>query len=717
MKARGVFRGIVATAIVVVAAHVSTTPALAAEPGSRVFVLEEVGAALPRGNMAGARSGAHVVTVQLGAVGRLAAEMQRELADIETLGEREVFEQAPLIEARVRALSERYAVPMSKANTDAMIGGEITSRFDVTALPAVLEMRRSGSYRKIELPTSLGAAMRALAEQPFLEAPPPLTPRAVNTEAARRPDGAPTREELSAARSTARELLGAEETSYSLLDAFFDASSPASHDCLRLRVTGICMYLVTRIYCGPTGCSVSVTPEASIELTHFNPDFLVAPHLRLGASPIQESQLLFGRLQNELTAAVHRVVTGREVPPDYFNTERWAGAGSEGGSPFKSTMKYHEVDVIGHPGHVYSMIESGSPNPLPRIRERLREIPVNVARGIADQLVELPGELTRSAEDVEAGEDEVTDIPGYEEHPGLSLHAVADLKFIAPLAETGRMLLDAADSISDIGTAWSGVAEGDLTTLLADFEEALASLAPDAFSEAIEVVDQVASLQETFSGVPGIDARRIDLFSFCPSDADVMTPYLTSGTNRLQWGWNIPELADIRTYAFAITHPDLFIGDPPLNSWGGIFPRMGYVQQADPMRAAMVASFRGGHVVTRDDQKHVYSPVGKRRTRYLKVTHPPPLEPRVEESGIWQIVAPAKSVTEQCFILGEDDPVSNPLRRLLPWTGEKVSDDGSYVTALWREYTCCPEPRKAGAVSMTVVDLPTIPLDIEIVGE
>jgi len=125
------------------------------------------------------------------------------------------------------------------------------------------------------------------------------------------------------------------------------------------------------------------------------------------------------------------------------------------------------------------------------------------------------------------------------------------------------------------------------------------------------------------------------------------------------------------------------------------------------MKAAAVSGFRAAHVTTRPGQKHVYNYLEpKPDPRYLDVTHPQPLNPNDVSTGKWQMVAP--EVAEECIAFGQDDKL------LDPWTRNKQSDDRMYAYTLWREYSCCPTPQKAGAVTMIVVDLGKIPLDIKL---
>jgi hypothetical protein len=48
------------------------------------------------------------------------------------------------------------------------------------------------------------------------------------------------------------------------------------------------------------------------------------------------------------------------------------------------------------------------------------------------------------------------------------------------------------------------------------------------------------------------------------------------------------------------------IGNWPLQTWGGVYPRTGWTTQAEEPKAAAVNAQRAGDIVTRDNQPHIY---------------------------------------------------------------------------------------------------------------
>ena len=763
-----------------------------AQEAGALFVLVSEESPLERGNIDDLLD-VPLVWLETDRITRIAEEVRQELIDVESMSEADVRANAARIDERAKAASIAREPAMREAYRDAAAAGEISVRFGVRTLPAVIEITRDGYFRSVEGVTSLLRGIEQLealpyrhesdrlprgaldpaepfrgAESPFRKVRLGGDERLRTSRGVREADvRAAPEDERGRADDLRREAACAafdpsglldlgdgilrlaepgggycgtgsgDRTRYSVLDAIIDASSPVSFDCMDLRVSGVCLYFIVRIYCGITGCSVEAGPEASIELSHFNPDLLVGVSKRLGASPIAESELLFGGVQNTLSGPIMQAVTNRPLPPGYNDPELWAGAGSESKTvDIKSTMKYHEVDSVGHPGHIFEYLDASGGNPIAGIAEKLAAMPDNVVGGLGRSVDQIAGSTTSTnAEDTYDHADDISELPGWEAHPPDSLISIAERRF------PGADLLGAAERIIEIGPelqelygTWQDLAEADLTEIVGALEPGgvLDELVPEDFQEAMDVFTALSEIPDTL-GVAGLGTGGTDLFSFCPSDADVLAPYHLSGLDIPQWRFNIPEIVYPETYAFPLPGSELFVGITdgvtagetvdaegnrwPISgvvatfaelfgAWGSVYPRQGFSTQPDEMKAAAVAAFRSNHVVTRAGQSHIYQYLEPRNTRYLDVEHPGPLLPNDPDTGKWQLVAP--EVEDRCYLFGEEDSM------LDPWTRDRQSDDRMYGWTLWRKYTCCPEPRKNGAVAMTVTNLGTIPLDIEL---
>ncbi len=749
-------------------------PVMAQTPGV-LFVLSTSATSLDKSAVDG-KLDVPLYWLETDRVALLVDEIRRGLPDVEGLSEEDVTALLPRIEATGRELIAPRLDAIKQAYRDAAIAGEISVRFGVKNLPAVVEVSDNGYFRRLEGITSVLGAIQQLESLPYRHESDGLPRGAAeaggfikvrlddNTGRSESVDKPSRKPQPQAATADPRELLcesfdpsslinfgdgilrlaepgggycgtgKAQGTRYSLINALIDASSPASFDCMNLSLSGLCLYLTTRVYCTLAGCSIDVTPETSFELTHFNPDALVGISKRLGASPLAEAELLYGALQNTLSRPVMEALMRRSAPPGYDNPNLWAGGGTESQTEgTKSTMKYHEVDIIGHPGSIFQFIDESGLDTA-GLQEKFTQIPTHVTEGARSGTSQITGTTTsRNLNDVFGHADIISELPGWEAHPPESLIAIARHIFPADIVGAVSSMAEVSGTISHLFSTWETVSNASMTDLTSALTESLIALLPEEFEEAVEIHRQIEGLKESFAGTPGIGESRIDLFRFCPSDTDIMKPYFLSGIDIPQWRFNIPEIVYPQTYAFPLPGSDLYIGLAdgisdsevedtegrrfPLSpvvttfaslsgAWGSVYPRQGYSTQRDEMKAAAVAGFRAAHVVSRPGQKHIYNVIPPRETEYLAVTHPPAITPNDEAGGQWQLVAP--KVSDQCILFGQDDTL------LDPWTRNRQSDDRMYGFTWWRQYSCCPSPQKAGAVAMFVTDLGKIPLDIEL---
>ena len=127
------------------------------------------------------------------------------------------------------------------------------------------------------------------------------------------------------------------------------------------------------------------------------------------------------------------------------------------------------------------------------------------------------------------------------------------------------------------------------------------------------------------------------------------------------------------------------IGDWPLNTWGSVYPRSGWLLQSDEPKAAAVAAQRVGDIVTRGAEPHVYREVasgGVFESSNKLVWRPQALEERNDKTGDWQMLSPVMDTN--CETFGANDTAS-----VGGWSGGKLAADGNYAWTLWRPYSCC----------------------------
>lgn len=167
---------------------------------------------------------------------------------------------------------------------------------------------------------------------------------------------------------------------------------------------------------------------------------------------------------------------------------------------------------------------------------------------------------------------------------------------------------------------------------------------------------------------------------FCPSEATSFFPYFQSTLDLLAWRTEVPE----SLFPEALIPGLREIGTFPFNTWGGTYPRSGFVTQAEDPKAGAVVAQRTGDIVTHAGQPHVYVPLAPNNLAAigLQMWWPGPLIENDRTTGWWQMHSPVP--TTSCEIFGGNDTLS-----VSSWADGKVDEDGDYVWTLWRPYQCC----------------------------
>lgn len=168
----------------------------------------------------------------------------------------------------------------------------------------------------------------------------------------------------------------------------------------------------------------------------------------------------------------------------------------------------------------------------------------------------------------------------------------------------------------------------------------------------------------------------------CKGAGSAFAPYFLSTLDALSWRNNVPEMM----YPESLVPGQREIGNrSSLNLWGTVYPRGGFLHQADDYKAAAVIAQRAGDIVTRRGQPHVYQPLLARASAGYW-----PAGALLEsdaKTGKWQALTPRLSPSCAVF------PHTTPLVQ---------AKQGDYAWALWRPYSCC---RKRGQVLLSSTDL------------
>jgi len=166
----------------------------------------------------------------------------------------------------------------------------------------------------------------------------------------------------------------------------------------------------------------------------------------------------------------------------------------------------------------------------------------------------------------------------------------------------------------------------------------------------------------------------------CQSTAISFKPYFLSSLDSFSWIKGIPERLMPQSYVPGWRE----VGKFPLNTWGSVYPRVGFIANGERVKSAAVIAQRAGDIVTRRWQPHVYVPMKGCKGRGCQA--PPPLKENDANTGKWQMLTPVAE--KKCSVFGVNDAL-----KLKSWGADKSDRQQQYAWNLWRKYTCCL-PRK-----------------------
>lgn len=175
---------------------------------------------------------------------------------------------------------------------------------------------------------------------------------------------------------------------------------------------------------------------------------------------------------------------------------------------------------------------------------------------------------------------------------------------------------------------------------------------------------------------------------FCPSNITAFYPYFISTLDMYGWRSGITELL----------YPSSWLGmfgtqvGSFYESWGSLYPRIGWLVQMEDPKAAAVMAQRAADFVTRSGQPHVYiqMPEGDENCQDGDKRCWPPGEVEVNDASThtWQMLYPNMETT--CDIFGED----------ADYADNRYNDLEQYAYHLWRPWSCCP---REGAIFVGAV--------------
>ena len=166
---------------------------------------------------------------------------------------------------------------------------------------------------------------------------------------------------------------------------------------------------------------------------------------------------------------------------------------------------------------------------------------------------------------------------------------------------------------------------------------------------------------------------------YCPSATRFLSPHYLSGLDAVGWRWQLPEVA----YPQALVPGFREVGNWPLNTWGSVYPRSGWLLQSDEPKAAAVAAQR----VVDDARGRTPCLPRSRQRRGVRVRQQTGVAAPVTGGAQRQDRRLADAVARHGHELRNLRRERHRLRRRL--VGGQAVRRRQNAWTLWRPYSCC----------------------------
>jgi integrating conjugative element protein (TIGR03756 family) len=198
--------------------------------------------------------------------------------------------------------------------------------------------------------------------------------------------------------------------------------------------------------------------------------------------------------------------------------------------------------------------------------------------------------------------------------------------------------------------------------------------------ESSESAVSIHDNNDKFKEVDVIGNPGVKLFDspgfFIGSRARIFMPYYQSMLDALAWRSPLTE-----TFYPASLVPGMReVGSFPLNVWGNIYPRNGYIDQPTASKAAAVIAMRGIDIATHFKQPHIYHNLYYGSCgHHCQIYETKENDPNTQ----FQMIYPKAENTAEVF--GKND-----LGRMSPWRSDaEFKGSGNYAWIMWRRYRGC----------------------------
>lgn len=422
--------------------------------------------------------------------------------------------------------------------------------------------------------------------------------------------------------------------------------------CINYCITGICIHLQYSLY--------TVTVIISPRIAHNTAEFTVSSFRAQGQQPWIEWRRVFGRVQATLADGIFGLLSGTGHLGGY-GTYTEEHKVNDRQAPFK------EVDINGHP--------------LSMLPELFNQGGGSMGGGGTPPPPETPETEQPKTEDEETAEAEN------------AAGSMVDTSDFAAIFMNPEIL----DVFSYVDTANQiGSVAGEVTEVM------------DYFAEISEMTSAMEN-SDAVGGSGGVEFNIEDLM--CESTVTPFVPYYLSAIDTLSW--RVP-WADVFTHfldigagmvPFMSNRP--VIGSPDAlpglggGTWGGLYPRMGFVRNEHDGKVGAVASQRALDLILAErGNDHFGHPTladpGFPNSPEYHIV-PYRFQSEGVEGGVWQAVYPKPSYQCSPSVYKDktlaDIAVDNSAPR-------DLTQNQNYIWVFWRRYECCMSHRGVFAAAV-----------------
>lgn len=201
-----------------------------------------------------------------------------------------------------------------------------------------------------------------------------------------------------------------------------------------------------------------------------------------------------------------------------------------------------------------------------------------------------------------------------------------------------------------------------------------------AMDDSSESASSIHDNSDKFKEVDVIGNPGIRIFDslgvFIGSSARSFMPYYQSMLDAVAWRSPLTEKFYPASYIPGMRE----VGSFPLNVWGNIYPRNGFIDQPTASKAAAVIAMRGVNIATHFRQPHIYHYLYYGSCgHHCQIYEAKENDPNTQ----FQMIYPNSESKAEVF-------GSNDLGQISPWRSDaEQKGDGNYVWIMWRHYRGC----------------------------